>query len=89
MRSGKRVYFGTQVWVSMPFLDLSERFAARKKSMHFGARVWISMPFLDGHAFWSKSVDFYALFGILRGGRGVLSNNDFFFEIKRFCHIVF
>ena len=48
--------------------------------MRFGAQVWISMPFLGllgvcgtekGHAFWSKSVDFYALFGVLGGGRGV------------------
>ena len=42
----KGMRFGTQVWISMPFLGLSGRFAASKKGIHFGARVWISMPFL-------------------------------------------
>ena len=67
------------MWISVPFLELSGGFAEWKKGMHFGAQVWISMPFLGlsgrvcgaekGHAFWSKSVDFYALFRLLGGPR--------------------
>ena len=64
----------------MPFLGLSGRFGEWKKGMHFGAQVWISMPFLGlsgGFAARKKGmhfgarVDFYALFGLLGGGRGV------------------
>ena len=34
--------------------------AALKKGVHFKAKVW-----KKGHAFWSKSVDFYSIFGLL------------------------
>ena len=57
----KGTRLGAQEWISILFLDLSGRFAARKKGMHFGARVWISMPFLgflEKAAVWKKGKQF-------------------------------
>ena len=73
----------------MPFLKFLEKAAARKKGMHVGAKVWIFMSFWSlggdcstqkGHAFWSKSVDFYAFLGFL--GKGAALKKGVHFKAK-------
>ena len=92
LRSGKRIHFGAQVWISMPFLGLSGGFPARKKNMHFGARVWISIPFLgffgeggkraSSLRFQNGDEENCCLIWVPRGGLGLSSANGGVFLVS-------
>ena len=71
-----------KVWISMPFLGLSGKFAEWKKGMPWLRRavcclvvlVVFACCFSSGTCYrilFCKSVDFYAFFGLLGKGRGV------------------
>ena len=53
----KGLHFGAQVWISMPFLDLSERVAARKRVCILEQECGFLCPFGQAAA-WKKGNHF-------------------------------